>query len=98
MHDGVSQLDRLKAILAAGVGVKEENLDIFSVLNVPDTDMVDIRYAAHGSSYYPAHQLDLAALSIKDAVQSQLLITVSVEFIFRSKTRPYISYLCFKDV
>ena len=66
--EGVSQLDELKTILATAVGANEENLDIFSVLNVPDTDMVDIRYAAHGSPYYPADQLDLAALGAQDEV------------------------------
>ena len=66
--EGVSKLDDLKIILATAVGAKEENLDIFSVLNVPDTDMVDIRYAAHGSPFYPAVQLDLAALGVQDEV------------------------------
>ena len=66
---GVSKLDSLKVILAEAVGAQLENFDIFSVLNVEGMERtVDIRYAAHGSPYYPADKLDLAALSVSDQV------------------------------
>ncbi|XP_041454487.1 neural-cadherin isoform X3 [Lytechinus variegatus] len=68
--EGVSNLDRLKVILANAVGAQLANFDIFSVLNVVGMERtVDIRYAAHGSPYYPADQLDLAALSVSNEIE-----------------------------
>eukprot|EP00057_Strongylocentrotus_purpuratus_P034310 XP_794702.3 PREDICTED: neural-cadherin [Strongylocentrotus purpuratus] len=67
--EGVSKLDSLKVILAEAAGAQLENFDIFSVLNVEGMERtVDIRYAAHGSPYYPADKLDLAALSVSDQI------------------------------
>ncbi|XP_072169186.1 neural-cadherin-like [Diadema setosum] len=75
-EEGVTPLDTLKGILVGATGARPENLDIFSVINV-GPNLVDVRYAAHGSPYYPADQLDLAALGVLDEIESQLGVTVA---------------------
>ncbi len=49
---------------------KKENIDIFSVINVPGKERtIDVRYTAHGSPVYPASQMNAAALANMDRVR-----------------------------
>ncbi|XP_022110110.1 neural-cadherin-like isoform X2 [Acanthaster planci] len=76
---GQSKLDVLKGILADIVPAKSENIDIFSVINVPgETDQVDVRYSAHGSPYYPPEKLDGAALENKKRIEDELGLTIGM--------------------
>lgn len=56
---GPSAMEKLLKLLSTITGAKEENIDIFTVLPVPDMEnTVDVRYSAHGSPYYSAERLN----------------------------------------
>lgn len=55
--NGKSPYDKFKTVLADKLNVPLTYVAIFSVMNV-ENNMVDIRYAAHGSPYYPPSKLD----------------------------------------
>ena len=57
-HKGKSPYDKFKTLLAAKLDIPLKNVAIFSVMNGPHGEYVEIRYAAHGSPYYPASKLD----------------------------------------
>jgi len=58
----LSRKDRLRKKLTEIVGAIEDNIDVFTVFDVPTTNassqLVDVRYSAHGSPYYDAVKLD----------------------------------------
>ncbi|XP_060579771.1 LOW QUALITY PROTEIN: neural-cadherin-like [Ruditapes philippinarum] len=56
-YNGKSPYDKFRTVLADKLNVPLNNVAIFSVMNVED-NLVDIRYAAHGSPYYPPSKLD----------------------------------------
>ncbi|XP_038077180.1 neural-cadherin-like isoform X2 [Patiria miniata] len=76
---GETKLDILKNILAEIIPAKPENVDIFSVINVPNQpNTVDVRYSAHGSPYYPPEQMDGAALANRDGIAQALGVTIGM--------------------
>lgn len=52
----LSNYDKFRKLLAEKLRQPVQNIDIFSVMN--NGIYTDIRYAAHGSPYYPASKLD----------------------------------------
>lgn len=54
---GKSPYDKFKTVLADKLHVPKKNVAIFSVMNT-EKKQVDVRYAAHGSPYYPPSKLD----------------------------------------
>ena len=65
-----SKLETLQNILVEILPAKYENIDIFSVINVPGKERtIDVRYTAHGSPVYPASQMNSAALANLDRVR-----------------------------
>ncbi|KAK3086114.1 hypothetical protein FSP39_013724 [Pinctada imbricata] len=54
--DSLSNYDKFRKLLAEKLRQPIQNIDIFSVMN--NGIYTDIRYAAHGSPYYPASKLD----------------------------------------
>ncbi|XP_071824162.1 neural-cadherin-like isoform X3 [Apostichopus japonicus] len=79
---GPSAMEKLLKLLSTITGAKEENIDIFTVLPVPDMEnTVDVRYSAHGSPYYSAERLNGDAES-KIALIESTLTGVTVEAIY----------------
>ena len=51
-------LQRFKESVAEILGTEEHNVDLFSVQSAPkDPTAIDVRFAAHGSPYYPAERM-----------------------------------------
>ncbi|XP_033753809.1 LOW QUALITY PROTEIN: neural-cadherin-like [Pecten maximus] len=63
-----SSYNRFKSLLARRLGVREKNVAIFSVMN--NGSYTDIRYAAHGSPWYPASKLDGIVMTYKDEFET----------------------------
>ena len=55
--------------MAKKLGVDRENVDLFSVMYNGTTEYLDIRYAAHGSPWYPASKVDGIVLQYKSEVR-----------------------------
>jgi hypothetical protein len=53
---GQSHYDKFRKLLAERLRVQTSYVEIFSVMR--NGDYTDIRYAAHGSPWYPANKLD----------------------------------------
>lgn len=63
---GLSHYDKFRRLLAEKLRVEVSFVEIFSVMkNDPYTD---VRYAAHGSPWYPASKLDGIIALNKDEV------------------------------
>lgn len=63
---GLSHYDKFRRLLAEKLRVEVSFVEIFSVIkNGPYTD---VRYAAHGSPWYPASKLDGIIALNKDEV------------------------------
>lgn len=63
---GLSHYDKFRRLLAEKLRVEVSFVEIFSVMkNDPYTD---VRYAAHGSPWYPASKLDGVIALNKDEV------------------------------
>nr|BAC06837.1 Pf1-cadherin [Ptychodera flava] len=68
-----SMKDRFHDILVDVLGAKKENIDIFSVINVPgEENQCDVRWSAHGSPYYRPEKMNTQLLLAKDVIESQL--------------------------
>lgn len=69
---GLSHYDKFRRLLAEKLRVEVSFVEIFSVMkNGPFTD---VRYAAHGSPWYPASKLDgIIALNKDEVIYPQLL-------------------------
>ena len=66
---GVSMYDKFRAKIASLLGKPKENVDIFTVRNVPGMEkMVDVRFSAHGSPYYRPSKLNGLMESNKNEV------------------------------
>lgn len=66
---GKSKYELLRAKIAGLLNVVEDNVDIFTVRNVPPNfNVVDIRYSAHGSPYYRPARMDGLVNQHKDEV------------------------------
>ena len=74
-----SKYTLLREKIAELLKVPVDNVDIFTVMNVP-TKMVDIRYAAHGSPYYRPARLDGLLNQHKDEVHVHLCTCDSLVF------------------
>ncbi|XP_033122265.1 neural-cadherin-like, partial [Anneissia japonica] len=60
----------LRTTLAEILGTPEGNVDVFSVMDVEgESNMVDVRYSAHGSPYYKAERMDMAVRANQQKVQ-----------------------------
>lgn len=57
-NNGKSPYDKFQIALADKLHVPLSNVAIFSVMNGPGNEYVEIRYAAHGSPWYPPSKLD----------------------------------------
>ncbi|WAR12271.1 CADN-like protein, partial [Mya arenaria] len=57
-NNGKSPYEKFKTLLASKLSVPQRNVAIFSVMNGQGREYVEIRYAAHGSPYYPPSKLD----------------------------------------
>ncbi|XP_071177027.1 neural-cadherin-like isoform X2 [Mytilus edulis] len=53
-----SNYEKFQKKLAEKLGVPVENVDIFSVMDNKTMQYLDIRYAAHGSPWYPPSKID----------------------------------------
>jgi len=66
-----SRLQKFRDALAGLVGTAEENVDVFSVQDVPGEErMVYVMYAAHGSPYYSPARLSGVVWANKDQVRT----------------------------
>ncbi len=62
-------LDTLRGTLSSILGTDPENIEIFTVRNVPEMqEMIDVRYAAHGSPWYRESKVDGLAQEKSDTV------------------------------
>ncbi|KAL4234097.1 hypothetical protein ACF0H5_005750 [Mactra antiquata] len=55
---GLSPYDKFQNLLADKLKVPRNNVALFSIMNGENNEYVDLRYAAHGSPWYPASKLD----------------------------------------
>ncbi|XP_072051982.1 LOW QUALITY PROTEIN: neural-cadherin-like [Amphiura filiformis] len=75
--DKPSKQEVLLDILVDILPAKKENIDIFSIINVPGMERtIDVRYTAHGSPVYPASQMNAAALANMDRLAAALGVTI----------------------
>lgn len=69
-ESGVSKKEIFQVELAAMLGTKVENVDVFTVLHSPHTNnntLLDVRFSAHGSPYYAPEKLNtITARHIED--------------------------------
>lgn len=69
---GVSKRDILQNRLAKILNVSVDNVDVFTVLHSPHTpsnhSMLDVRFSAHGSPYYPPGKLNHMTSLFQDQV------------------------------
>jgi hypothetical protein len=77
-----SKKEKLNELLAETLGVHKDNVDIVTVIDV-GKGLTDIRYAAHGSPYYQASQVDSAIIRNQkmvcgEAFSSSSLFTIHV--------------------
>lgn len=57
--NAISPKEKLHTFIAELFNVSRENVDVFTVLkNDRNTDVLDVRFSAHGSPYYEAEKLD----------------------------------------
>ncbi|XP_066290641.1 neural-cadherin-like [Branchiostoma lanceolatum] len=75
--DGQSKYDLFRQAIAKVVGARVQNVDIFSVLNVPGRRSVDVRYTAHGSPVYPAHKLNGLAAQNRQTLEEMVGLPVA---------------------
>ena len=81
--DKPSKIEALQEILADILPAKYENIDIFSIINLPGMDrVIDVRYSAHGSPVYPASQLNAAALANLDRVSVRVYLCENFHLIY----------------
>ena len=71
-----SHYDKFRKLLAQKIGQSEGNVHIFSVMN--NGAYTDIRYAAHGSPYYPASKLDGVVSMYQAEVSLYLLLSLKL--------------------
>ncbi|XP_071958951.1 neural-cadherin-like [Antedon mediterranea] len=76
----------LRNTLAEILGADEDNVDIFSVINVDgETNVIDVRYSVHGSPYYKAERLDMAVRQNKEKVEAAIgldLVMIKIDACF----------------
>lgn len=65
-----SNYEKFQKKLAEKLGVPVENVDIFSVMDNKTMQYLDIRYAAHGSPWYPPSKIDGIVTQYKTEVSS----------------------------
>ncbi|XP_033125355.1 neural-cadherin-like [Anneissia japonica] len=74
-----SKYSKLRKSLAAIIGAKEDNIDIFSVMDVVgEANTIDVRYSAHGSPYYKAERMNSAVRKSKSQVESETGLVITM--------------------
>lgn len=74
----VCSRDKLRKKLTEIVGAIEENIDVFTVFDVPSANgSIDVRFSAHGSPYYSPVKLD--GLTADHRPELEKLLGVKVE-------------------
>lgn len=70
---GISKRDILHMRLAKILNASLDNVDVFTVLHSHHTanhSILDVRFSAHGSPYYPPGQLNYMTSLFQDQVQN----------------------------
>merc|ERR550534_1568425 len=74
----LSPKDKLRKKLTEIVGAMEENIDVFTIFDVPSGNgSIDVRFSAHGSPYYSPVKLD--GLTADHRPELEKLLGVQVE-------------------
>ncbi|XP_022902196.1 DE-cadherin [Onthophagus taurus] len=74
--NGVSKKDILQEHLSKILNTSKENVDIFTVIRTPsDSQLVDVRFSAHGSPYYAAERLNNKISLHHEALEQELGVT-----------------------
>ncbi|XP_006818278.2 neural-cadherin-like [Saccoglossus kowalevskii] len=78
--NGESKLELFHQALSQYLPAKYENIDVFSVINVPDSNppSVDVRWSAHGSPYYPPESMNMQIKLNQKEIENLVGITIGM--------------------
>ncbi|XP_077867293.1 neural-cadherin-like, partial [Saccoglossus kowalevskii] len=77
---GESKLELFHQALSKYLPAKYENIDVFSIINEPDTDppLVDVRWSAHGSPYYPSEAMNMQVKLNQKEIEAEVGVTIAM--------------------